>query len=277
MARLGRAARPRAPVVFTPHQYAFENYFAGRGQRLAYLAIERALAPLANRVIGVCEAERELAARIGPARRTRLVYNGVEALPRVEPSAETAGLQDRGPVVVALVELHPRKGAGRCSRRSRGCREPPRRDRGDRRRRRPARRARGARRAPAARRLGPFPRACRRRPGAARGRDAFVNPAWAEAFPYSVIEAMSVGLPIVATDVGGTGEAIVDGDTGLLVEAREPDALGRAITALLDDRAAACSLGERAARLAAERFTLRRMIDGVTGVYSGLGVAMGDA
>ncbi len=45
--------------------------------------------------------------------------------------------------------------------------------------------------------------------------DIFVSPSWAESFPYSVLEAMAVGAPIVATDVGGVSEAIEDQVTGV--------------------------------------------------------------
>ena len=52
---------------------------------------------------------------------------------------------------------------------------------------------------------------------------------------------MSAGLPVVATDVGGSAEAVIDGTTGLVVPARDSAALAGAIAELLDDR-------ERAAR-----------------------------
>ncbi len=276
IARLSRVVRPRTPLVFTPHQYAFENYFDGGGRRVAYEAIERVLAPLATRVIGVCEAERRLAATIGPGRRTRLVYNGIEPLPRVPPDPRLAALRERGPTVVAVAELHPRKGiptlleampkvlgahpsataviAG-----------------GGEERQRLEAMARDLGLGDSVRFLGHVDDV----PAVLAGADVFVNPAWAEAFPYSVIEAMSVGVPIVATDVGGTGEAIRPAETGMLVPPREPEPLGRAITVLLEDRETACMYGERAAMLARERFTLERMVEGVLGVYAELGV-LGD-
>lgn len=273
IARLARVVSPRTPLVFTPHQYAFENYFAGGGRRLAYEAIERILAPLATRVIGVCEAERRLAAKIGPERRTRLVYNGVEPLPRVPPSPLLAALRERGPTVVTVTELHPRKGLAtlleampavlgghpNASLAVAGGGEE---------RSRLEALAGGLGVGDAVRFLGHVDDV----PAVLAGADVFVNAAWAEAFPYAVIEAMSVGLPIVATDVGGTREAIRPGETGMLVPPREPAPLANAVTTLLEDRETACRYAEQARLLAGERFTLERMTEGVLGVYAELGV-----
>ena len=55
-----------------------------------------------------------------------------------------------------------------------------------------------------------------------RGADVFVLPSWGESFPYVILEAMSVGLVVAASDVGGVAVAIVDRDSGLLFGARAP-------------------------------------------------------
>ena len=69
---------------------------------------------------------------------------------------------------------------------------------------------------------------------AARQADAFVLPSRLEAFPLTVLEAMSRGLPVVATDVGSTREAVVQDVTGMLVPPDDVDGLARAIRCLRD-------------------------------------------
>ncbi|HKP20371.1 MAG TPA: glycosyltransferase, partial [Thermoleophilaceae bacterium] len=100
------------------------------------------------------------------------------------------------------------------------------------------------------------------------GSDVFVSASWAESFPLNVLEAMAAGVPIVATDVGGTGEAIEDGKSGLLVPARDPGALADALAALLRDPDRAAALGAEARERQRSRFGVGRMIDGSLQVYS---------
>lgn len=74
-------------------------------------------------------------------------------------------------------------------------------------------------------------------PGYLQSADLFVFPSHSEGLPQAVLEAMNCGLPVVATDVGGTSEAVKDGITGLLVPARNPRRLADAISRLVDDEA----------------------------------------
>lgn len=67
------------------------------------------------------------------------------------------------------------------------------------------------------------------------GSSMFVLPSFNEGFPMSIIEAMSYGMPIVSTNVGGIPEAIQDGKTGLLVSAGDTDALADAMLKFLND------------------------------------------
>jgi glycosyltransferase involved in cell wall biosynthesis len=71
-----------------------------------------------------------------------------------------------------------------------------------------------------------------------------------EGSPNALLEAMSAGLPIVATRVGGIPEIAADGETALLVEAHDPEALAQAIRRLLQDAGLRGSLGTRAQRAA---------------------------
>src|SRR5688500_16637156 len=99
------------------------------------------------------------------------------------------------------------------------------------------------------------------------GADVFVSPSWAESFPYNVLEAMAAGLPVVATDVGGTAEAVEHGVTGVVVPPQDPGALTEAISGLLDDPERASRLGEAGRRRVDEQFGIERMIAGTLDVY----------
>ncbi len=66
---------------------------------------------------------------------------------------------------------------------------------------------------------------------------------WEEALGLVVLEAMSLGLPIIASNVGGIPEAVAHGSTGLLVPPGDPDALASSISRLKADRELALALG----------------------------------
>jgi len=63
--------------------------------------------------------------------------------------------------------------------------------------------------------------------------DAFIFPSWHEAFPLAILDAMAVGLPIIATDVGGVADALDDGLGGQIIPPRQPRALAAAMEKLL--------------------------------------------
>jgi len=64
-----------------------------------------------------------------------------------------------------------------------------------------------------------------------------VLPSYREGFPYAVLEASAMALPVVATRVTGCTDAVVEGETGMLVPARDPQALAHAMRCYLDDPA----------------------------------------
>jgi len=97
--------------------------------------------------------------------------------------------------------------------------------------------------------------------------DVFVLPSWIEGMPITVLEAMAHRKPVVATPVGGTPELVVDGETGLLVPPRDPEALADALGALVADPQRARRLGEAGYARVAERFTVERMTTRVLEVY----------
>ena len=101
-----------------------------------------------------------------------------------------------------------------------------------------------------------------------RGADMLVHPSLAESFPYVILEAMSTARPIVASDVGGIGEAIVDGEDGLLVAPGDPRSLAQAMTELLDEPERGRRMGETGRTSVERRFSRTAMIDRLAGVYS---------
>lgn len=78
--------------------------------------------------------------------------------------------------------------------------------------------------------------------------------------PNASLEAMSAGLPVVATDVGGISEQVVEGVTGRVVPPGDPGALADALVHLARDAAARARLGEAGRQRIHERFRLERMV-----------------
>jgi phosphatidyl-myo-inositol dimannoside synthase len=74
-----------------------------------------------------------------------------------------------------------------------------------------------------------------------------------EGFGISLVEAAACGIPVIAGRTGGIPEAVREGETGLLVDAKQPDDVCGALSTLLDDRALAARLGE-GGRRAVERY-----------------------
>jgi glycosyltransferase involved in cell wall biosynthesis len=91
--------------------------------------------------------------------------------------------------------------------------------------------------------------------------DAVCLSSAAEALPMVVLEAMSLGRPVVSTRVGGVPEAVTHDETGVLVPPDDPDAFARALVRLAEDRGFASALGQMAARRWSDRFSAERMAD----------------
>jgi glycosyltransferase involved in cell wall biosynthesis len=97
--------------------------------------------------------------------------------------------------------------------------------------------------------------------------DVAVLPSRFEGLPLAALEAMAAGKPVVATNVGGTSEAIQDGETGLLVPPGDPIALANAIRAVLGNPALAQRLATAAQARVAQRFSVEVMAEQVTNLY----------
>jgi glycosyltransferase involved in cell wall biosynthesis len=90
--------------------------------------------------------------------------------------------------------------------------------------------------------------------------DVYVQSSVAEGLPNAVLEAMACGLPVVATDVGGTPEVVQDSVTGFLVPARNPARIAKALTRLLADRPARLAMGSAGRGRVEETFSIEQMI-----------------
>jgi glycosyltransferase involved in cell wall biosynthesis len=97
--------------------------------------------------------------------------------------------------------------------------------------------------------------------------DVFVLPSRFEGLPLSVPEAMLAGLPVVASDVGSVGEAVIDGETGCLVAPNDPHALAEAVRILLADPERGRAMGRRGRARALELFSLARMAESFEALY----------
>jgi glycosyltransferase involved in cell wall biosynthesis len=231
MGVLGRLAAWLAGVpvrILTVHGWSFAAYdgLAGR----SFLWIERLMRPLTTAVVCVAEATREqgLAARTCDARRTVVIPNAVDvrsfrpasgqggtaqivsvgrfAYPKDFTTLLEALALVRAPCHAVLAGDGPALPAVAAAVRREGLSQRV--------------ELLGARADV---------------PDLLAGADVFVLSSRSEGFPVSVLEAMAAGLPVVATDVGGVGEAVEDGETGILVPAADPEALARSLERLVLD------------------------------------------
>jgi glycosyltransferase involved in cell wall biosynthesis len=108
------------------------------------------------------------------------------------------------------------------------------------------------------------------RPDSARllaAADVVVLPSLFEGLPLVAIEALATACPMVATNIEGTREIVIDEVTGLLVPPANSDALAGAIDRLLRDRAFARRLGAQGRSLVEQRFSLKAQLDSTVAVY----------
>jgi len=97
--------------------------------------------------------------------------------------------------------------------------------------------------------------------------DIFVLSSNYEGLPLSVLEAMSMGLPVVSTDVGGVSEAVLAGQTGLLSPRGDAQALRMNIEKLAEDAPLRARFSDQARVHYRENFTAKRMVDELDAVY----------
>jgi glycosyltransferase involved in cell wall biosynthesis len=99
------------------------------------------------------------------------------------------------------------------------------------------------------------------------GFDIFVLPSEYEGFPFAVLEAMAAALPCVVSDVDGTREAVIDGETGFLCQPRDTDPWLARIGLLLNDPPMRQRLGTEGLKRMSQYFSLEAMARGTLQVY----------
>jgi glycosyltransferase involved in cell wall biosynthesis len=100
-----------------------------------------------------------------------------------------------------------------------------------------------------------------------RGLDLYVHSSNSEGLSNAVLEAMAHGLPVVATSVGGVGEAVEDGVTGYLSPPGDAEALCLAIERLIDNPKKRRNFGREARDRAERKFSLAAMVDAYSRFY----------
>jgi glycosyltransferase involved in cell wall biosynthesis len=265
-----RAALPRrGRLLYTPHCFAFAARFGG-AQRLVYRAIEQAAVPRTGALISVCGWERSEAERLrGAARRVRQIEYGVTPCFGATPDPELVMFKGDRPLAGMVSVLRPQKDPlllvraaaqllergelpGRVAIVGNGPIEDEVRDEIE--------------RLGVAPDVAWFPYRGAVDPYLA-ALDLFVLPSAWEALPLSLLEAMSCGLPIVATAVGGTPEAVEDGLTGRVVPPGDEDALAGAVRDLLANATLREAMGEAGRARYESRFRLDRMVEDTAALY----------
>lgn len=261
-------------IVYSPHCFSFEAGSA-RVEQQAYRAIEQTLVASTDAFAVSCEWERSHTHKLwGAPGRTRRIYNGVDAadLDTGERASELVEFAAGRPLAAMVAVLRPQKDpltlvravailaargepAGRVAIVGNGELRDAVIDEIDR------------------LRVGqyvrwfPFSGSVTRYLGAL---DLFVLPSLWEAFPVAILEAMAVGLPVLATPVGGVSESVGDRVTGRLVAPGDPAALAEVISELLADRDRLRAMGEAGRQVVATRFGRDRMVAETAQLYDDL-------
>jgi glycosyltransferase involved in cell wall biosynthesis len=97
--------------------------------------------------------------------------------------------------------------------------------------------------------------------------NVFVLPSRNEAMPVSILEAMALGMPVVATDVGCVRDVVIHGKTGFVVCPENPMALRAALRQVMSDEQLARDFGANGQQRAGHVFSLDQQVSGYLQLY----------
>jgi polysaccharide biosynthesis protein PelF len=228
----------------------------------------------ADSVSSLCEFNRKWQIRVGALpQKIRIIPNGIDSRVFFPPEAKPAG-RDDSPVVLTMARIYPLKGIDHLLRAIRlvlnqlpHVRWRILGDAGD------QQYYRDCRKLALDLRIEPSIEWSQTSDPATayRSADVFCLPSISEATPYSVLESMFSGCPVVATDVGGVAEMLAG--TGLVVPPRNPESLARALLSLLcgdDAHAYRKDLSTRALARARSLYTIENCSKGFRELYDQL-------
>jgi glycosyltransferase involved in cell wall biosynthesis len=97
--------------------------------------------------------------------------------------------------------------------------------------------------------------------------DLFLLPSYREGLPYSLLESMAAGTPVLTTRVGGIPDLVVEGVNGVFVQRRDASSIARALMVLAADRPALLRMSEAARQTIASGYTIERQSDSLCRLY----------
>ncbi len=103
---------------------------------------------------------------------------------------------------------------------------------------------------------------------ALRDSDIFVLPSFAEGIPVALMEAMAIGIPVIATYVGGVAELVIDQQTGLMAYPSDPVGLAAAIARYVDDPDFCRIISHNGRRKVATEFNIEDQVDKLADLFS---------
>jgi glycosyltransferase involved in cell wall biosynthesis len=104
-------------------------------------------------------------------------------------------------------------------------------------------------------------------PELVRALDVLLLPSWEEPFGRALIEAMALGVPVLATNVGGPAEIVEDGREGYLLAPREPRAWAQAVRRILESPDRGAEMGRAGRRRVEQAFTVECHVEGTLEIY----------